>query len=201
MAARADAASGCGGAGLWGGERVRAAGGTLRTPSSLSGRYGVRRCRRELDLPAGCAAPPARQPFRLAAARRSAGVRGSVVVYPGYRPSASPPPRFCCSPAAATCAAMARAERCCAHALQLCLLLGQRLCTCGRLSVLQGHCRPLPGSKPSPRLCLLWSALLFQGCSGEDRGPCPAGPASSRGSDALPSAGSALHGHAGWWLL
>lgn len=178
-----------------------AAGGTLRTPSSLSGRYGVRRCRSELDLPAGCAAPPVRQPFRPAAARRSAAVRGSVVVYPGDRPSASPPPRFCCSPAAATCAAMARAERCCAQALQLCLLLGQRLCTCRRLAVLQGRCRPLPGSKPSPGLSLLCSALLFQGCSGEDRGPCPAGPASSRGSDALPSAGSALHGHAGWWLL
>lgn len=178
-----------------------AAGGTLRTPSSLSGRSGVRRCRSELDLPAGCAAPPVRQPFRPAAARRSAAVRGSVVVYPGDRPSASPPPRFCCSPAAATCAAMARAERCCAQALQLCLLLGQRLCTCRRLAVLQGRCRPLPGSKPSPGLSLLCSALLFQGCSGEDRGPCPAGPASSRGSDALPSAGSALHGHAGWWLL
>lgn len=178
-----------------------AAGGTLRTPSSLSGRYGVRRCRSELDLPAGCAAPPVRQPFRPAAARRSAAVRGSVVVYPGDRPSASPPPRFCCSPAAATCAAMARAERCCAQALQLCLLLGQRLCTCRRLAVLQRRCRPLPGNKPSPGLSLLCSALLFQGCSGEDRGPCPAGPASSRGSDALPSAGSALHGHAGWWLL
>lgn len=169
-----------------------AAGGTLLTPSGLSGRCGVRRCRSELDLPVGCAAAPARQPFRPAAAGRSAGVRGSVVVYPGCRPSASPPPPFCCCPAAATCAAMARAERRCAQALQLCLLLGQRLCTCGRLTVLRGQCRPLPGSEPSPGLCLLCSAPLFPGCSGQDRGPCPAGPAPSRGSDALSSAQAPL---------
>lgn len=176
-----------------------AAGRTLRTPSGLSGRCGVRRCRSDLDLPAGCAAAPARQPFRPAGARRSAGVRASVVVYPGYRPSASPPPRFCCCPAAATCAAMARAERCCAQALQLCLLLGQRLCTCGRLAVLRGHCRPLPRSEPSPGLCLLCSSRAAPERT-EDRallGLLRPGAAML----SLPSAGSALHGHAGSWLL
>lgn len=46
----------------------------------------------------------------------------------------------------------------CAGSLQLCLLLGQRLCTCGRLPVLRGQRRPLPGSSSSPALCRLCRA-------------------------------------------
>lgn len=124
-----------------------AAGGTLGTRSGLSGRCGVRRCRGQPDLPAGCAAAPAllASPSCRPAHSDPRGARPRCLFVPGIarRRSAAADLLF---PAAATCAAMAGAERRCAQALQLCLLLGQRLCTCRRLSVLRGHC---PAASPA----------------------------------------------------
>lgn len=138
--------------------------------------------------------PHRRVASRPPTACRSIKARDSVVFYHDYRlPFCRGRGGLVVFPAAATCAAMARAEGCCAQAL--CSFV----CCSGSGCVRAGGCRA--GTVLAPVLCCACSALLFQGCSGEDRGPCPAGPASPWSGDALPSTGSALHGRAGWWLL
>lgn len=134
---------------------------------NFSCRYEARRCWSELDLSGASAAPSGRPPSRRMQIHQSARLGGLFIVIIAHLfvmvvvVSLFSRSRYlCCDGMSGGRAAVRR--------LSAALFAARAAAVYVQEAVLQGQCRPLPAWELLRSCAVPCSALLFQGCSGED---------------------------------